>query len=122
MMAGNEQIAAEVAKNANGIGYVGLAYIHASGTKVVAVDDVSSSKETVINKKYAYARLTFYYTIGEPTGFKLVPRSVRGLRAEVRAAWLGMVQKLRRTQTGRPERMEAWWIWPLSENRDWISM
>ena len=41
MMAGNEQIAAEVAKNANGIGYVGLAYIHASGTKVVAVDDVA---------------------------------------------------------------------------------
>src|SRR6185312_142914 len=34
-MAGNEQIAAEVGKNPNGIGYVGLAYTKASGIKVV---------------------------------------------------------------------------------------
>jgi phosphate transport system substrate-binding protein len=67
-MAGNEQIAAEVAKNPNGIGYVGLAYIHAEGIKVVAIDGVMPSKETVLNKKYAYARPTFYYTNGEPAG------------------------------------------------------
>jgi len=67
-MAGNEQIAAEVAKNPNGIGYVGLAYIHAEGIKVVAIDGVTPSKETVLNKKYAYARPTFYYTNGEPAG------------------------------------------------------
>lgn len=67
-MAGNEQIAAEVAKNPNGIGYVGLAYIHAEGIKVVAIDGVTPSKETVLNKKYAYARPTFYYTNGEPSG------------------------------------------------------
>ena len=66
-MAGNEQIAAEVAKNPNGIGYVGLAYTQAPGVKVVAVDGVLPSKETVLNKKYAYARPTFYYTNGEPT-------------------------------------------------------
>ena len=67
-LAGNEQIAAEVAKNPNGIGYVGLAYTHANGIKVAAIDGVLPSKETVINKKYAYARPTFYYTNGEPTG------------------------------------------------------
>lgn len=67
-MAGNEQIAAEVAGNPNGIGYVGLAYIHAPGVKVVAIDGVLPSKETVLAKKYAYARPTFYYTNGEPTG------------------------------------------------------
>ena len=67
-MAGNEQIAAEVAKNPNGIGYVGLAYIHAAGIKVVPIDGVLPSKETVLNKKYAYARPTFYYTNGEPSG------------------------------------------------------
>ncbi|MBI4625791.1 MAG: substrate-binding domain-containing protein [Verrucomicrobia bacterium] len=39
-MAGNEQIAAEVAKNPNGIGYVGLAYIHVEGIKVVPADGV----------------------------------------------------------------------------------
>lgn len=67
-MAGNEQIAAEVAKQPNGIGYVGLAYIHAPGMKVVAIDGVLPSKETVLAKKYAYARPTFYYTNGEPSG------------------------------------------------------
>lgn len=67
-MAGNEQIAAEVAKNPNGIGYVGLAYIHADGIKVIAIDGVLPSKESVIAKQYAYARPTFYYTNGEPAG------------------------------------------------------
>jgi len=67
-MAGNEQIAAEVAKNPNGIGYVGLAYIEAEGIKVVAIDGIVPSKETVLSKKYPYARPTFYYTNGEPTG------------------------------------------------------
>ena len=67
-MAGNEQIAAEVAKNPNGIGYVGLAYITAAGIKVVSIDGVLPSKETVLTKKYAYARPTFYYTNGEPSG------------------------------------------------------
>ncbi|MBM3843648.1 MAG: phosphate ABC transporter substrate-binding protein [Verrucomicrobia bacterium] len=67
-MAGNEQIAAEVAKNPNGIGYVGLAYLKAAGIKVVSIDGVQPSKETVLAKKYAYARPTFYYTNGEPAG------------------------------------------------------
>lgn len=67
-MAGNEQIAAEVAKNPNGIGYVGLAYIHVPGIKVVPIDGVLPSKETVLSKQYAYARPTFYYTNGEATG------------------------------------------------------
>jgi phosphate transport system substrate-binding protein len=67
-MAGNEQIAAEVAKNPNGVGYVGLAYINAEGIKVVAIDGVIPSKETVLSKKYAYARPTFYYTNGDATG------------------------------------------------------
>jgi phosphate transport system substrate-binding protein len=67
-MAGNEQIAAEVAKNPNGIGYVGLAYTRAAGIKVVSIDGVLPNKETVIAKKYPYARPTFYYTNGEPQG------------------------------------------------------
>src|SRR4051812_22881613 len=67
-MAGNEQIASEVAKNPSGIGYVGLAYTNADGIKVVSVDGVLPNKETVLTKKYPYARPTFYYTNGEPTG------------------------------------------------------
>src|SRR5881398_183364 len=37
-MAGNEQIAAEVGKNSNGVGYVGMAYTKAGGVKVVSID------------------------------------------------------------------------------------
>lgn len=37
-MAGNEQIAAEVANNLNGIGYIGLAYVNVPGIKVLQVD------------------------------------------------------------------------------------
>lgn len=67
-MAGNEQIAAEVAKNPNGIGYVGLAYLHDPGIKTVAIDGSVPSDETVLNKSYPYARPTFYYTNGDPVG------------------------------------------------------
>ncbi|EIP97054.1 phosphate binding protein [Opitutaceae bacterium TAV1] len=67
-MAGNEQIVSEVARNANGIGYVGLAYINAPGIKVVAIEGHIPGKEEVQSKKYPYARPTFYYTNGEPTG------------------------------------------------------
>ena len=37
-MAGNEQIASEVAGNPNGIGYVGLAYINTPGVKVLSIE------------------------------------------------------------------------------------
>jgi phosphate transport system substrate-binding protein len=67
-MAGNEQIAAEVGKNPNGVGYVGLAYTKASGVKVVPIDGVLPSVQSVHAKTYPYARPTFYYTNGEPSG------------------------------------------------------
>jgi phosphate transport system substrate-binding protein len=67
-MAGNEQIAQEVGKNPNGVGYVGLAYTKGSGIKVVPIDGATPSKESVLSKSYPYARPTFYYTNGEPTG------------------------------------------------------
>jgi len=67
-MAGNEQIAAEVAKNAMGIGYVGLAYVKAHGIKVLNVDGKELSDTTVRDKSWPYARPNFYYTNGEPQG------------------------------------------------------
>jgi phosphate transport system substrate-binding protein len=67
-MAGNEQIAAEVGKNPNGVGYVGLAYLNAPGIKAVAVDGQLPTKETVLKHLYPLARPTFYYTNGEPSG------------------------------------------------------
>ncbi|MEP6685553.1 MAG: phosphate ABC transporter substrate-binding protein [Verrucomicrobiota bacterium] len=67
-MAGNEQIASEVGKNANGIGYVGLAYTKAGGIKVMPIDGILPSVQSVHAKTYPYARPTFYYTNGEPGG------------------------------------------------------
>jgi phosphate transport system substrate-binding protein len=67
-MAGNEQIAAEVGKNKNGIGYVGMAYLKAPGVKSVAIDGKLPEASTVRSKSYPYSRPTFYYTNGEPTG------------------------------------------------------
>src|SRR5438105_241677 len=67
-LAGNEQIAQEVGKNPNGVGYVGLAYTKASGIKVVPIDGASPSKESVLAKSYPYARPTFFYTNGNPIG------------------------------------------------------
>jgi phosphate transport system substrate-binding protein len=67
-MAGNEQITAEVAKNPSGIGYVGLAYIHDPGIKVVAIDGLLPTRADIVSGKYPYSRPTFYYTNGEPTG------------------------------------------------------
>src|ERR1700716_3485473 len=67
-MAGNEQIAAEVGKNPNGVGYVGLAYTKAGGIKVIPIDGVLPSVQSVHAKTYPYARPTFYHTNGEPTG------------------------------------------------------
>jgi len=67
-LAGNEQIAQEVGKNANGVGYVGLAYVKATGVKVLPIDGATPSKESVVGKTYPYARPTFFYTNGEPTG------------------------------------------------------
>ena len=67
-MAGNEQIAAEVAKNPNGIGYVGLAYLSDPGIKTVSIEGTMPTEVTVMAGKYPYARPTFYYTNGEAVG------------------------------------------------------
>jgi phosphate transport system substrate-binding protein len=67
-MAGNEQIAAEVGKNVNGIGYVGLAYTKAPGVKVVVIEDTVLTDENVRTGKYPYSRETYLYTNGAPTG------------------------------------------------------
>ncbi|HKB58273.1 MAG TPA: phosphate ABC transporter substrate-binding protein, partial [Lacunisphaera sp.] len=67
-MAGNEQIAAEVAKNPNGIGYVGLAYLTDPGIKTVSIEGSLPTEASVLTKSYPYARPTFYYTNGEAVG------------------------------------------------------
>src|SRR5207253_9751793 len=53
-MAGNEQIAAEVGKNPNGVGYVGMAYTKAGGIKVVPVEGILPSVKSVQAHTYPY--------------------------------------------------------------------
>ncbi len=65
-MAGNEQIAQETAKDTNGIGYVGLAYLKKDGIAPVAVNGVLP--EPASAKEYALSRNLYYYTVGQPTG------------------------------------------------------
>lgn len=65
-MAGNEQIAAEVASNPNGIGYVGLAYAGKDGLRSVKVDGESAKPRNKAD--YPLSRKLYYYTVGEPKG------------------------------------------------------
>src|SRR5450631_4622448 len=58
-MAGHEQIAAEVGKNPDGIGYVGLAYMKAGGIKVLTIEGAAPSGDAVRNHTWPYARPTF---------------------------------------------------------------
>jgi phosphate transport system substrate-binding protein len=64
-MAGNEQIAQEVAKNPNGVGYVGLAYSKTSGVKDVVVGGIEPVAKNA--KNYPYARLCYFYAPEKPT-------------------------------------------------------
>ena len=65
-LAGNEQIATEVAGNVNGIGYVGLAYAGKEGLRAAKVEGTSAKPKN--KAEYKLSRKLFYYTVGEPTG------------------------------------------------------
>lgn len=67
-MAGNEQIAAEVAKNPNGIGYVGIAYMKTPGLRAEPIDGVTPTIESIRERRYPYSRPTYFYTNGKPQG------------------------------------------------------
>ncbi|MGJ8695411.1 MAG: phosphate ABC transporter substrate-binding protein [Verrucomicrobiaceae bacterium] len=64
-MAGNEQIATEVAGNVNGIGYVGLAYSEKDGLRAVKVEGEAPKPRNKAD--YPLSRKLYYYTVGEPT-------------------------------------------------------
>jgi len=64
-MAGNEQIAQEVAKNKNGIGYVALAYSKTAGPRTIVIKAVEPDAKNA--KKYAYARPGFIYAPDKPS-------------------------------------------------------
>lgn len=67
MQASNQAVATTVAQTPGAIGYVGLAYLNPS-VQAVSVDGIIPSKETILARKYKYARPLFMYTDGEPKG------------------------------------------------------
>ena len=72
-LAGNEQIAAEVAQNPGGIGYVGMAYVNLPGIRIMPIikangERVTPDVEAIHSGAWPYARPTFFYTNGSPTG------------------------------------------------------
>jgi len=67
-MAGNEQITSEVGSNPAGIGYIGMAYVGAPGTKAMAIDGVEPSSANVKAGKYPFARELYLFTNGAPSG------------------------------------------------------
>jgi|TARA_B110000305_G_scaffold64179_1_gene71445 phosphate transport system substrate-binding protein len=67
-LAGNEQIATEVAKNPQGVGYVGLAYLKAKGIKAVKLNGVYPSNESVNANQYKLSRNLNCFTNGKPKG------------------------------------------------------
>jgi phosphate transport system substrate-binding protein len=67
-MASNQQVAAEVASNPNGIGYVGLPYARGRDLRVVRIDGCAPSVESIRDGSYPYSRPLYFYIRGQPKG------------------------------------------------------
>lgn len=77
-VAGNEQIASEIARNVNGIGYVGLAYTATPGVKVVPVEGMlPRAEEYPLNRTLFYlvdANIRLSEIANDFIGFTLSPQ------------------------------------------------
>ncbi len=63
----NADVAAEVSSNPNAIGYVGLGYL-SPAVKAVAVDGITASVQTALDRTFPVARPLFMSTNGFPSG------------------------------------------------------
>lgn len=67
LLASNKAVAEAVAQTEGAIGYIGLGYI-SKAVKVLEIEKVKPSKETVLDGTYKLSRPLFLYTNGEPKG------------------------------------------------------
>jgi len=67
LLASSQAIVDETQGNAAAIGYVGVGY-ESSDIKVLEIDGVSASVETVSDNSYPISRKLYVYSNGEPTG------------------------------------------------------
>lgn len=63
----SQAIVDEVVKNEDAIGYVGIGYV-TDTIKVVAIDGVTASLDTVLDASYPLSRGLYMYSNGQPTG------------------------------------------------------
>jgi len=61
-------VAGEVSRNPNAIGYVGLGYTTQGGVKSVAVNGIAATVQTALDRTFPIARPLFMVTNGFPTG------------------------------------------------------
>jgi len=91
MQASNRGVAEVIASAEGAIGYVGLGYLSAK-VKAVSVSGIMPSAATVSSGKYAYSRLLYMYTRGEPRGaVKEFIDFVRGKEGQKIAGDLGFI-------------------------------
>lgn len=67
MQASNQAVASIIQKTPGAIGYIGLGYITDS-VKVLDIEGIRPSKDTVLSGKYPVSRPLFMYTDGAPKG------------------------------------------------------
>jgi ABC-type phosphate transport system substrate-binding protein len=64
-LAGNGQIASEVAKNPNSVGHVATSFAKAPGVKELSIEGRSASPTSFKGSHYAYGRQCCYCTNGK---------------------------------------------------------
>ena len=67
LQASNQAVASIISRTRGAIGYVGLGYI-SSEVKVLQLEGIMPSKQTVLTDKYPLSRPLYMYTNGAPTG------------------------------------------------------
>jgi len=67
LAASNKAVLMAVSNTPGAIGYVGLGYVD-SKVKVISIDGVIPTKETVLSGEYSLSRPLFMYTNGDPKG------------------------------------------------------
>ncbi len=67
MLASNQAILTTVASTPGAIGYIGLGYV-TDEVKVLVVNGITATKETVVSGKYPISRPLYMYTNGAPKG------------------------------------------------------
>lgn len=96
-MPGTASVVNAVTKDKKGIGYGGISY--GEGVKLVKVNGVSPSAETIADGTYPVSRKLYQYTIGKPKGlakkFIAYELSKEGQQHAIKAGYIPLPEKVR---------------------------